>query len=189
MSAWRAIVAGLLANMALGSFTMTVSRAEEVCWTQGATQFAAATHYCVSSVLASQSGNTYGPENLADGDRRTAWCEGVKGNGIGESITIRIDEGPSFRRLVVSNGYGKSPRVYANNGRIKTVKITSDTGIQTTANLIDQNGELPVYLPGLARRWVRLTILDVYPGERFADTCLDFVTPDFVYEEEILQAQ
>ncbi len=181
MRSGRAIAAVFLASTALSA---TASHAREICWTQGATQFAAATHYCVSSVLAPQSDSTYGPRNLADDDPRTAWCEGAQGNGIGESLTIRIDDGPPFRRLILKNGYGKSPRVYENNGRIRTVAITSDTGLQTTVDLADQNDERLVYLPGPAQRWVRLTILDVYPGKRFADTCLGSAAADLVYEEE-----
>lgn len=161
--------------------------AQEVCWTEGGSQFAAATHYCVTSVLPPQDGNTYGPRNLADGSSATAWCEGVRGNGIGEAITIRIDDGPPFRRLLIRNGYGKSSSVYADNGRIRTLAITTDTGVDTMAELVDQIGELPVYLPEPALRWVRLEIVDVYPGARFADTCLDFVTPDFEYEEALVE--
>ena len=176
-------------SVVFGPLCPALSSAQEICWTQGATQFVAATHYCVTSVLGPQSGNIYGPRGLADGDPRTAWCEGAQGHGIGESITIRIDEGPPFRRLIVRNGYGKSRRTYVRNGRIKTVVITADNSIHTRVDLIDQNGELPIYLPGLAQRWMRLTILDVYPGARFADTCFDFVAPDFVYEEELLRAR
>jgi hypothetical protein len=48
---------------------------------------------------------------------------------------------------------------------------------------------VPVLLPKLARNWIRLRILDVYPGERFADTCMSYVMPDFEYEEELLLKQ
>jgi hypothetical protein len=172
-----------------GLLPVPAAKGQDICWTRGATQFVAATHFCVSSALAPHGGRTYGPENLADNDSQTAWCEGVSGNGIGETITIRINEGLPFRRLIISNGYGKSSSHYADNSRIKTVDITSDTGTQTTTTLIDQNGALPVYLPGMAQDWVRLTIRDVYPGNRFADTCVDMIGPDFEYEEELLQRQ
>ena len=109
--------------------------------------------------------------------------------GVGETLTIRIDGGPPFQRLLISNGYGKSSQTYANNGRIRTLEITSDAGIQTTASLIDQNGLLPVYLLKPAQHWVQLKIIDVYRGDRFADTCLADVTPDYEYEEELLQRE
>ena len=163
--------------------------AEEFCWTGSGTQFVDAISYCASSVLAPQGGSTYEPKNLTDGNPATAWCEGAPRDGVGETLTIRIDGGPPFRRLLISNGYGKSSQIYANNGRIKTLEITSDAGTQTTAPLIDQNGLLPVYLPTPAQHWVQLKIVDVYPGDRFADTCLADVTPDYEYEEELLQRE
>jgi hypothetical protein len=165
--------------------------AQETCWTERNGQFFRAIHYCVSSVLAPQGENTYGPENLArwEGNSSKAWCEGVPGHGIGETITIRIEGGGAFRRLLVANGYGKSSRTYTNNGRVKTVEITADTGFTATVHLLDKSETLPVSLPKLAQNWIRLKIIDVYPGERFADTCLSFVTPDFEYEEELLLRQ
>lgn len=163
------------------------SAAKSICWTQGATQFVSAMHYCVSSVLAPQGRTTYGPGNLADGNSKTAWCEGVKGGGVGETVTIRINEGPTFRRMLIGNGYAKSRKSFTENGRVKTLRITTDTGVTTTVDLVDQAGMLPVYLPKPAQRWVRLEIADVYPGTRFADTCLHFLTPDYEYEEEQLQ--
>jgi len=87
---------------------------------------------------------------------------------------------------LVANGYPKSAQSYANNGRVKTVEITADTGFRTLANLPDRSDILPVELPNLAQHWIQLKIVDVYPGQRFTDTCLSFVTPDFEYEEELL---
>lgn len=165
------------------------SAAKSICWTLGATQFVAAMHYCVSSVLAPQGQATYGPRNLADGNSNTAWCEGVEGAGVGQELTIRVNEGPAFRRMLIGNGYAKSRKAFTENGRVKTLEITTDSGVTTTVDLIDQANALPVYLPEPARRWVRLKIVEVYPGERFADTCLHLVTPDYEYEEEQLQKQ
>ena len=171
--------------------TTTPATAKEICWTEGPSQFADATHFCVSSVLPPQGKSNYGPKNLVDYFGSTgAWCEGASGHGVGQTITVRIDRGPAFRRLVIKNGYGKSAKSFKDNGRLKTVRITSDTGIDTTANLIDQPGEQPVYLPLIVpHRWVRLEILDVYPGARYADTCISAIGPDFIYEEELLQSQ
>lgn len=188
---WRSgsVVGGATTALSIVLATAGTGAAKTVCWTQGATQFVDAMHYCVSSVLASQGSATYGPRNLADGNSRTAWCEGVGGTGVGQSVTIRINGGPAFRRMLIGNGYAKSRRSFTRNGRVKTLRITTDTGVTTTVDLIDQPNALPVYLPQPARRWVRLTIVDVYPGTHYADTCLHLVTPDFEYEEELLQKQ
>ena len=180
--------AGLVFALTSGS---PAAVAQGICWTGRNGQFFNAIQYCVSSALAPQGENTYGPENLArwEGNSAKAWCEGVPGHGIGETITIRIEGAVAFRRLLVGNGYGKSSQTYTNNGRVKTVEITADTGIRAMVNLADRSDILPIDLPELARRWIQLKIVDVYPGERFAETCLSFVVPDFEYEEELLMQQ
>jgi len=136
-------------------------------------------------VLAPQAGNSYGPEHLSgsDTDSGAAWCEGAPGPGIGETITIRIEGGPDFRRLLIGNGYNKSPETYDNNGRVKALEISTDTGIKTRVNLQDLNDVTPIDLPGPAHGWVRAKILDVYPGAKFADTCLSFLMPDLEHED------
>jgi hypothetical protein len=183
-----AFAAAALFAALIATSDATPAAAQENCWTATHGQFFNAMHYCVSSVLAPQGDNSYGPKNLArwDGDATKAWCEGVRGNGIGETITVRIEGAVPFRRLLIANGYPKSAQSYANNGRIKAVEITADTGFSAVFTLPDTSDPMPVALPALAQNWIRLKIVDVYPGERFADTCLSFVTPDFEYEEELL---
>lgn len=171
--------------LTVAGFTVPAHSAEQ-CFTLGSTQFVDAIHYCVSSVLKPQGDSDYGPQNLADGDPATAWCEGVRGPGIGETITLRIDNGAPFRRLLIGNGYGKSPQRYEDNGRPHLVEIVTDRTPPTRMQLVDQNGILPVPLIDVgAYRWVRLKILSVYPGRKYTDTCMNFVTPDFEYEEEL----
>jgi hypothetical protein len=42
------------------------------CASRGPTELAGGVEICVSSVLESQPGNSYGPKNLLDGDNQTA---------------------------------------------------------------------------------------------------------------------
>ena len=87
------------------------------------------TKITASSTLSSQGVNTYAVENLQDGDLNTAWCEGAKGNGIGETLEIRIpnepfaNKGPLLWALVVSPGYAKSEKAWKGNGRVQSVKM------------------------------------------------------------------
>ena len=173
-----------MAAMALGGN----ARAGETCWTEGGGQYFDAIHFCVSSALPPGRTWRYGPENLVseEGGQHLAWCEGAKGNGIGEAITLRIDNGAPFRRLLFSNGYGKTEKSYYDNARVRVVNVTTDTGLRTSMIVPDQNE--PVFLPlpeVAAYRWVRLEIGGVYAGSRYADTCVDFVSPDFEYEDVI----
>ena len=177
--------ATLFALLSCGSNS---AMAKEVCWREGPTQFADATHYCVSSVLSRQGSWDYGPRNLPDYFGSVgAWCEGGKGHGIGETITIHIERGPAFRRLRIKNGYGKSKTAFRNNGRLKLVRITLDTGINMSVRLRDLPQVQVIKWPLVApHRWIRLEILAVYPGARYKDTCVMALGPDFVYEEELL---
>ncbi len=108
--------------MTLGAFLLfgMSANAGQNCAQMGATELVTSQLYCVSSVLPSQFGNTYGPENLFDGNFSNAWCEGVRGNGEGQEIYIRIEDGIPFRRLLIYNGYAKSANTYQGNGRART---------------------------------------------------------------------
>lgn len=62
----------------------------------------------------------YSVRNMGDGDPGTCWAEGVKGHGIGEKIYLTVQGGP--KALIIINGYGKSPELYAKNGRVRKFK-------------------------------------------------------------------
>lgn len=175
---------GLFAGAVL---LITPAASQEVCHTFGAAQYVDALHYCVSSVLAPEGTNQYGPSNLGDGNPATAWCEGIAGHGIGESITLRISNGTTFRRLLIGNGYTKSQQSYLDNSRPHVVEITTDRTPPSRVALADQGGILPVPLVDAQPfKWVKLKILSVYPGQKYSDTCVSFVMPDFEYEDELL---
>ena len=52
---------------------------------------AGGSRYCVSSVLPSRLGNTYGPEQLFDGARDTAWVPENLPRSIGQWVTVEFD--------------------------------------------------------------------------------------------------
>lgn len=178
--------AGLV--LILSAMGSAPAAAAEACWSAENGQFFRKIQYCVSSVLAPEGGTSYGPNHLMpwDGGADKAWCEGAEGYGLGEIITIKVDGAVPFRRLLVSNGYQKSPKTFAQNGRVRTVEITSDTGIKATVDFPDKNEMLPVNIPGMAQKWIAFKIVDVYPGERSPNTCLTMLMPDYEHEEELL---
>jgi hypothetical protein len=163
--------------------------ASETCASGGAGQFFNEISYCVSSVRAPEEGTAFAPENLFKGDPGKAWCAGAPDYGIGATITIRIKGGSAFRRLLVSNGFGKSPATYAYNARVRTVDVTGDGGLNAKLIFPDRKDMVPINLPSMPQNWIRLRILDAYPGEKFANACLGYITPDFEYEEELLMRQ
>lgn len=189
--AWIAPAAQIGAGLVLALATLldpTPARTEETCWTGEHAQFFNAIKYCVSSVLPPQGDTTFGPDHLArwDGDATKAWCEGAPDFGLGETIKVEVDNGPAFRRLLVSNGYAKSSKTYTDYARVKTAKITGDNGLAATLDFPDNSKMVPIDLPKMPQKWIQLKIVDVYPGESHPSTCLGFLTPDFEHEEELL---
>ena len=130
---------------------------------------------CVSSVLKSQKGNQYGPENMFDGDPGTAWVEGVDGDGVGEAIVIRFDEPEDVVTIEIRNGYNKNSDIFAKNNRISAVVVKASNGYSAVAELAD-NGELQGIdlseqkIVGVD--WISIEIISVYPGSKYADTAI-----------------
>jgi hypothetical protein len=149
----------------------------------GATQAFKSATWCATSFLAPQGGNRYGPGNLA---RDGAWCEGVRGHGIGERVFFQIeqfnaDDTPlAFDRLIISNGYDKSARTFRANARLKDIIITADTGFRMQTRLADIWGERVIMLgEAVAAKTLSVEIRSVYPGEAYQDSCLSLLTPDY----------
>ncbi|MDM7993459.1 MAG: hypothetical protein QUS11_09110 [Candidatus Fermentibacter sp.] len=75
-----------------------------------------------SSVLASQGGIDYGPENLLDLDFTTAWCPGGSSGGAGSWIEIEL-EPCLLGEIYLVNGYTKSEENLAANSRIRSLRV------------------------------------------------------------------
>lgn len=66
--------------------------------------------------------------SLLDGDTKTAWCEGVSGDGEGETITITFAKAEKIDSLYLVPHFARSFALAEQNGRLSTVTITTDTG-------------------------------------------------------------
>lgn len=162
-------MSGRLIAVALLTWTVVPVAADEICHTQGG-QYAE-TRTCVTSVLAPQGGNSYGPDQitgLGDG----AWCEGVPGPGIGQTVTVHQKPVTKIGTIMFVNGYAKTAQTFRANGRVKRARIETSSGTVRVITLKDTAGMEGIKLPPARVSWIRLTILDVYPGERHADTCI-----------------
>ena len=143
-----------------------------------------------SSHQKQQDANVYGAGNLEDGIDKTAWVEGVTGQGIGETITFIFpedysqyhvsDEGVSFWGLRILNGYQKNEKVWKANSRVKKILIKHNSNPKYTVTLQDnmdiQEAHFKYFLikPG---DQVQIVILEVYPGEKYQDTALSELIP------------
>ncbi len=141
-----------------------------------------------SSTLESSGSNRYDAINAHDFDWRTAWVEGVEGDGIGESLTYVFDftSEPNWKRglttLLIANGYKKNERVWQANGRVSSLRVYIDNHSVADVNLIDtaeiQTVSLTEIPLGGQRISVRFEITGVYPGTRYADTAISLLMFD-----------
>ncbi|MCL2183737.1 MAG: hypothetical protein FWB85_09745 [Chitinispirillia bacterium] len=91
-----------------------------------------------SSALPPSKSITYYASNLrnedyrAGGTRGAAWCEGVKGYGIGERVDMQVstlantaksEDAMYFKSLMIVNGYTKNETTWRNNTRVKTLRL------------------------------------------------------------------
>jgi len=78
----------------------------------------------------------YGPHNLLDKDAKTAWVEGEKGDGIGESVTI--EAGETLQEAInLRNGYQKSQALFNANSRVKRLRLTLFSGFMIPGDVTE----------------------------------------------------
>ncbi|MDP2308569.1 MAG: discoidin domain-containing protein [Pseudomonadota bacterium] len=139
-----------------------------------------------SSTL-TDSKRTYAPALAVDHNDKTAWCEGVKGDGLGEWMELKL---AAPRRIVAIDlipFYAPSQSVMFNNGRVTGLKISvdgNDVGAVTIADpdrtpwgtaQLDYPHPAIVLSPPVQGSVVRLTVAAVKSGDKYQDTCISSV--------------
>lgn len=129
-------------------------------------------YYCTSSVLDGRSG-AYSVDHLFSNTNQEAWVEGAAGQGIGEWIVIDFKEPRSVSAIIVRNGYQKTPKLFAKNGRVRRFKVTTSNGESRSVDIKDVTGEQRIPLdPPIKTNWIKFAIDDVYPGTAYTDTAI-----------------
>jgi len=142
-----------------------------------------------TSELAGVGNISYAIKNVEDGDKSTAWVEGVDGYGIGESLNFYTNRGHNLGEVFmidsigIINGYAKNIGVFNDNCRVKQLlfiaQIDNDRDkeynkiVKRTINLKDTS-EIQYFkfdTPIRATN-IELKILDVYKGLKFKDTAI-----------------
>jgi hypothetical protein len=136
--------------------------------------------YCASSVLPPQRDrfglNNYGVQNLFSNDKSTAWVEGKAGPGIGEWILLDFDGARPVLGLKISNGYQKSPEIFARNGRVRKFRLRFSQGEILDRTLEDRQGDqVWDFARPIWAEWVQLVIDEVFRG-RDDDTAISKLT-------------
>ncbi len=100
------------------------------------------------------------------------WVAGGGSYGIGESLTLDFGE-DSMTYIAVLNGYVDPyhPDYYKKNSRVKKIKLTGDDGSEKVVELADEVRVQFIPLENELHQ-VTLTVLDVYKGYKYQDTCL-----------------
>jgi hypothetical protein len=123
-----------------------------------------------SSTLPDQAGNSYAARNIMDGDASTAWCEGVKGDGIGEWIKIDFGSMQELKGFELINGLAKSSKAFQANNRVKRMKLEFSNG-QTM--MIDNDFISNEFLDNpIHTSFVKIMIEAVERGSKYNDTCM-----------------
>jgi hypothetical protein len=136
--------------------------------------------YCASSVLQSSKANHYEPSMMFDGNRATAWVEGDKSDGIGQSITLHFGRERQLVGFEIINGYDKDQKIWSANSRVGQLEATTGDGQVQVITLKDVRGasrfdfDAPV-----DTSWLQLTIKSVYPGAKYQDTAISELYPIF----------
>ncbi len=121
------------------------------------------------------------PSSAIDGNIGTAWVEGVDGPGIGESLTLNIGIPAELWNIGLLAGYFASPELLAANNRLKKVQITLSDGTSITEEFEDSSTTRVVHFDDIHTvDWVRVTILEVYPGTRWDDTAISELAVNYI---------
>lgn len=116
---------------------------------------------------------THYAQRVLDGKLETAWCEGVKGVGVGQWIRISnaTEKELEIIAIDVKGGYQADQKRLDNNGWPTELLIECEGGYSQKAEFYDYDAVFLLDMP-VKTDWVKLTILNAMPGEKYEDTCI-----------------
>jgi hypothetical protein len=135
-----------------------------------------------SSTLAPQGKHHYEVENIKGGSEEgSPWAEGVEGNGLGESISLKVRRPLPLYGILIRPGYWEyqSDKAWWKNNRVAALEITLNGERTFTEKIPDELFHQPYlirvrdYAKPVSN--IKLVIKDVHPGSQFRDTCISLV--------------
>lgn len=125
----------------------------------------------------------YFPELAFDGKHQTAWAAGKEGNDIGEWLQVDFSRPTQVSGFYIKNGYWRMADLVPSNDRAKRIEVSfsdgtsevfdlGDTALTSFASLTSSRGEEVRFAQPHATSWIRVTALDVYPGDQARDLCI-----------------
>ena len=114
---------------------------------------------------------------VVDGNTDTSWQEGVDGDGLGEYITLDLGEEMQVQFLEAWLGNWRSDDWYNRNNVPAELYIQfyDNAGgyVDDTLCFPKEKKKFGIELSRpVTARYVRIKIVDVYPGSKYDDTCI-----------------
>lgn len=133
--------------------------------------------FYASSELKASKSYSYGPAHVADDKAKSAWVEGVKGDGINEYIVVNLSKPTTLIKLSIINGFAHK-KYWAMNNRVRQLHIGPMSGHGgETITLEDSMKPQEVTLAKpLKIMQIKFTIKSIYPGSKWQDTALSEIT-------------
>jgi hypothetical protein len=175
-------------NVVDGDSLFKSAEATAYCWTGKEYAASKSGHCGVKSVTASSSlvekTGAHEPSAALDGVNATAWCKDAKAANGDSWIEIGFTSPFKLKKLSITPGFARSDATWANNNRLKTVRVSYDGGEARDAALLDRNAAQDILVPSGqgAVSSVRVGIGEVYPGKKFKDTCISELSFEVVPE-------
>ncbi|MCT4596476.1 MAG: hypothetical protein N4A50_01155 [Vallitalea sp.] len=132
-----------------------------------------------TSNLEKQGEIDYIADRAHDFSVETAWVEGVKGYGEGESISYYFEPNTAYiSAIAIYNGYAKNDYLYNSNGRVKKLALYVNGRIYAILDLEDTWKEQVFMVEPLKSTIEEVDLVltfeiqEVYEGDKWEDTCI-----------------
>ena len=130
-----------------------------------------------SSVRRPDGGNFYFPNFAFDNNPATAWCEGVRGAGIGEWLQFNFDRETTLKQIKIEPGYFKNDEVWQKNNRVAKISVKFSDETTKEFSLADERKTQTLDVGRTRTSWVKITIEDYFAGASdSADTLISEVS-------------
>ncbi|WP_318627695.1 NADase-type glycan-binding domain-containing protein [Paenibacillus polymyxa] len=122
-----------------------------------------------SSTLPNQSNYSFNVNNLTDDNNLTPWCEGTKGGGVGEAVTMDLGSIQEVRGLEMVDGIIRVNNKYLDVNTIQKMKLDFSDGQSV---VLENNDTRFKFDEPIRTSFVKITILKVKNGTDFPNTCI-----------------
>ena len=132
-----------------------------------------------TSTLFEVNRTRYRPSNLFT--KRSAWCEGAHGTGVGERITYYFHPPTRVMGFEIKGGFQANKRLFKINNRPRDIWIHTSNNTRQYVRLRNKRKKKTVQMKNGPEtvRWVTFKIKSVYKGTstKSNDTCITLLKP------------